>query len=581
MKLRPLRKFLTFFVIACLALGSLSACSKGGKDEGGKGDATSDGTDGSAENSNTPDDLVGTDTSDASGEGNEVEGEDVEATIVTPTVMTDSEIRKLVEDALGKKFDSIYNLQYQEEVENQLELLQKKNTYNLDKPLFVLNPYGTNRLGMYVYLNTDKDSYLEYTISVDQQDIADFTRHMYSEDAKADSEHEAYIIGLVPGVTNTVTFRSYDSKSKMTDKYVYSFDVPNVDTITQPVLDMTQEGSLEELAEGLYTVFEIGSGEKEQQGHILFYDNAGVVRSEIPLDGINANSRLEFVDGNLLYACSDHQFALVDPCGKVEHIYAVPNYRLHHDFDYDADEDCIIALATNEWAKTQEDCVLLINLETSEFAEIVNFNNIFPEVSKKRVNSATDPEGDGIGWIQLNSIQIMDTDSILVSSRALNSIIKIDNIRENPEIAYILSEPTNWEGTQYTTYLFNQNGEFNSHEGQYNITYLKDDSLDDGQYYIHMFNNSSEDGTSYFYQYLIDEDGKTYELTESFTVPASKYLGSTQKIDGNTIVCSGSAKVFGEYDAAGNLIASYSVEVPKGESLYRVYKYRMDGYWFN
>lgn len=603
MKLKAFKKLIAICLIMILAIFTMSACSKKNKDEGGKGDASSDGTDGTAQNSQTPEDLPGTDTSDATGEGNEVEGDDKEATIVKPTIITEAQMRKIVEDALGGPVTTIYDTVYQDEVEAQLETLQKKDTYNLDNPLFIINPYGTNRLGMYVYLNTEEDSFLEYTVSVDEQVVYDFTRHLYSEDTEPEAEHEGYVIGLVPGVKNTITFRSYDGDNAITDKYVYSFDMPASDTIAQPILDVTQEQSLEELSDGLFALFEIGKDRTSGAGHILFYDNTGVVRSEIPLDGNTANSRIELVDENLLYACSDNKFALVNGEGKVEYIYELKGFTLHHDFDYDADEDCVIALANNEASKTKEDSIVLLDLETGNYSELFNFTAIFPDISNSAVNSATDPEGEGIGWIQLNSIQIMDSDNIIVSSRELNSIIKVDKIRENPKIAYIIADPVFWEDTPYSTLVLDQTGGFTNHAGQYSVAYLKDDSLDDGQYYIHMFNNNYGNSTSYpefdyssitnvgtaetnadnsyYYRYKVDEDGKKYELTDSFPVPYSSVFGSTQVVDGNTLVCSGVVGVFGEYDSDGNLIAEYSVDVPEDASLYRVFKYKMDGYWFN
>lgn len=586
-----------------LAIFTMSACRKNNKDEGGNGDATSDGTDGSAENSQTPENLPGTDVSDATGEGNEVVGDDIEATVIEPTIITEAQMRQMVEQALGTSITTIYDTVYQDEVEDQLEILQMKDTYNLDHPLLIMNPYGTNRLGMYLYLNTEEDAFLEYTVSVDEQVVYDFTRHLYSNDTEAEAEHEGYVIGLVPGVRNTITLRSYNRKNAITDKYVYSFDMPASDTIAQPILDVTQEGSLEELSDGLYTLFETGQKQAGGAGHILFYDNTGVVRSEIPLDGTTANSRIEFVDGNMLYACSDHQFAFVDEDGKVEYIYNLDGFTLHHDFDYDADEDCVIALATNKANNTAEDSIVLLDLETGNYTELFNFKAIFPDIANSAVNSATDPEGEGLGWIQLNSIQIVDSDNIIVSSRELNSIIKVDRIREAPEIAYIISDPVFWQGTPYASLVLEQIGGFTNHAGQYSVSYLKDASLKNGQYYIHMYNNNYGNSTSYpefdytsitnvgtpaaaadnsyYYRYKVDEKGKTYELVESFPVPYSNVLGSTQVIDGNTLVCSGSMGVFGEYDADGNLIAEYKVTVPEGVSLYRVFKYKMDGYWFN
>lgn len=603
MNLKCLKKMFAIFLVLTLTMAMMSACGRKNKDEGGNGNATTDGTDGSAENSNNPEDLPGTDTSDATGEGNKIDGDETKATIVEATVIKEEEMRKLVEDALGRTVDTIYDMEYQDEVERQLDLLEKKDTYNLDHPLFVMNPYGTNRLGMYVYLNTEADAFLEYTVSVDDQVIHDFTRHLYSKDTEPESEHEGYVIGLVPGVVNTITFRSYDKKNAITHKYVYTIDMPKSNTITQPILDVTQEQSLEELSDGLFTLFEISKNREAKAGHILFYDNTGVVRSEIPLDGNTANSRIEFVDENMLYACSDNQFALVDEDGKVEYIYTLDGFTLHHDFDYDADEDCIMALATNTKNKTAEDSIVLLNLENGNYAELISFADLLPELSKSAVNSATDPEGEGLGWIQLNSIQIIDTDNIIVGSRELNSIIKVDRVRENPEIAYIISDPAFWKGTSYENLLLEQTGSFTNHAGQYNVTYVKDKDLEDGKYYLHIYNNNYGNSTSYpnfdytaignvgtkdkaaensyYYRYLVDEKAGTYELTESFPVPYSNLLGSTQEVDGNRIVCSGATGVFGEYDADGNLIAEYKVAVPEGDSLYRVFKYKMDGYWFN
>ena len=604
MNLKWLKRVLTVFCVLIFAMAALSACGNKTKDEGGKGDATSDGTDGSAQNSNNPEELPGTDTSDATGEGNEVKGDDKEAKMVTPTVITEAEMRTFVENALGKKVDSFYDVEYQDEVEKQLENLQKKDTYNLDQPLFIMNPYGTNRLGLYVYLNTENDAYLEYTISVDEQVISDFTRHLFSNnDTEPESEHEGYAIGLVPGMKNTLTIRSYDNKNTITDKYVYKLDVPNSNTITQPILDVTQEGSLEELSDGLFALFEIGKNQKNNKGHILFYDNAGIVRSEIPLDGNAANSRIEFVDDNMLYACSDNQFALVDEAGEVQYVYTLDGYTLHHDFDYDEDEDCVMALATKNNGTTKEDCVVLLNLQNGEYTELFNFAELFPDIAKRAVNGATDPEGEGIGWIQCNSIQIQDTDNVIVGARELNSIIKIAKVRENPKVEYIISDPTFWTGTVYSNLLLKPNGSFTNHAGQYSVTYMKDKSLKNGQYYIQMFINNYGNSTSYdnfdytvitnvgtvdkpaensyYYRYLVDEGEGTYELVDSFTVPYSNVLGSTQEVDGNRVVCSGTIGVFGEYDADGNLIVEYKVAVPENDQLYHVFKYKMDGYWFN
>ena len=245
----------------------------------------------------------------------------------------------------------------------------------------------------------------------------------------------------------------------------------------------------------------------------------------------------------------------------------------------------------------------MLDLQSGNYAEVCNMSDLLSDISKRAITTNETVGNDGIGWIQLNSIQIIDTDNVIVSSRELSSIIKIDDIKEEPEIEYIIGDPSIWNNTAYSNLVLKQSGEFPIHAGQYSVSYMKDNTLEDGQYYIHMHNNNYGDATSYpefdfasiegvgrkgadaensyYYRYMVDENAKTVKLEDSFKVPYSKLAGSTQDIDGNHIVSSGSAGVFGEYDKDGNLIAEYKLNADADIAVYRVFKYKMDGYWFN
>ena len=120
----------------------------------------------------------------------------------------------------------------------------------------------------------------------------------------------------------------------------------------------------------------------------------------------------------------------------------------------------------------------------------------------------------------------------------------------------------------YEQYLFEKENSFVSQTGQHSITYVKDDSLEDGQYYLYMFNNNfgqtstnpsynwetlgvptetdDESATSYYYKYLVDENNNTYELVESFEVPYSPYVSSVQHIADTIVVDNGMAFNFQE-----------------------------------
>ena len=157
-----------------------------------------------------------------------------------------------------------------------------------------------------------------------------------------------------------------------------------------------------------------------------------------------------------------------------------------------------------------------------------------------------------------------------------------------------------WEGTEYENLVFASQGDFTIQGGQHTITYVEDPSLAEGQYYLYMFNNnigisemrpdfdwsalgltesSASDGdTSYYYKYLVDENGGTFSLEDSFEVPYSGYVSSAQDLGGNTVIDSGIPGIFAEYDKDHELIAQYTMDTEK--FIYRVYKYDFQGFYF-
>ena len=80
-------------------------------------------------------------------------------------------------------------------------------------------------------------------------------------------------------------------------------------------------------------------------------------------------------------------------------------------------------------------------------------------------------------------------------------------------------------------------------------------------------------------KYKINENDGTYSLVQSFEVPFSAYVSSTQEYDGNLIIDSGMQGIFGEYDSNGNLIQQFQMELAD-EYIYRVYKYDFQNFYF-
>ena len=204
-------------------------------------------------------------------------------------------------------------------------------------------------------------------------------------------------------------------------------------------------------------------------------------------------------------------------------------------------------------------------------------------------------------WLHLNSVQYMEKDdSILVSSRETSTIIKVSDIGGTPTLSAFIGDPAFWADTPYADLCYAMDGDFVAQYGQHDVELVADDSLEDGQYLLRMYDNnywslSTRDGydpeladsvstsltsgdASYITFYLVDDNAKTFSLVEQHAVPYSAIVSNAQEIGGNFVVNSGVAHQFGEYDSDGNLIRAFDYDCMMNG--YRVMKGDFVGYWF-
>lgn len=498
-----------------------------------------------------------------------------------------------------EEFDTVYNRDYQQAVASVIEQYKSSQTYTMEQPLLILNPYGTNTTGLYMYFTSETPINVEYTVSVDAEEIPDFTRILYTNQAgEAVTEQEGLLIGLVPGKKNTVSLRAMDVTGKEIATSEFVVDVEDFGTVKELVLPEGSASNTDALTEGLFVLFGYDRRNMDEPRHLLFYDNNGVIRSEIPLDIKYADFRIENVNGYLLFPCADNKFILMSSTGKVMTIYEADGYMFHHDYAYDATDNKLVVLANKLSKETKEDIVLTLDLNTGVWSETLDFETLLPAALERAIKPENEKKLD---WLHLNTIMLVDSNDIIVSSRELSSIIRVNDIYGTPNVAYIIAEPSVWEGTGYEDLLLTQVGEFSNTGGQHTVTYLADESLDDGQYYLYMFNNNygvSESfpdydwttidgiGTpgnppegSYYYKYLIDTNKGTYELVDSILVPYSRIVASAQHYGDHIVICSGVNGTFGEYTTDGTLLAEYTMDVD--EFTYRAMKYSMNEFWFN
>ena len=488
-----------------------------------------------------------------------------------------------------EKIKKTYNAEEQQKIADELEKKKESQEYTLSNMLIEYNPFGTNTQSLYVYFETDSAVKVSYTIHVKEDDIADFSRNVY-QDEEYQKEHEFQVIGLIPDTENTITFYiTNEDGSTDTKEIVYEMGSLYGEEAVQ--LDTDVKQSADKLEDGLYVVL---GNDSPSMDFMYYYDNNGVLRGEVPLLGYRSH-RLIFDENSMYYSISEKKMAQVNRLGQVTKVYDLGNYKLHHDYVFDENGNMLI-LATDTTQDSVEDIVLKLDVNSGEVTEVLDLGDLFGEYKKTCVKNSSDE----LDWMHINTIQYIGNGSVLLSSRETSTIIKVDNIYDGPVVSYMIGEKDFWKDTSYVSLLLNKKGDFTIQGGQHTITYETDESLSDGQYYLYMFDNnigisetrpdydwssiglkvsSAVDGkNSKYYKYLVDENEGTFELVDSFKVPYSGYVSSAQETGDNVLVDSGLKGTFTEYDVDHKAIVTYKMDYEK--FIYRVFKYKFDGFYF-
>lgn len=436
---------------------------------------------------------------------------------------------------------------------------------------------------------------LEYTVSSEGHE--DFTRT--AKDHDQDPEvFESQIIGLVPGAENTLTttWRPEDGDPVET---TVTLTAPESQAGYSTQLERDLQGDPEQLTDGLFLL----SGSYQAGPYGFLFDNAGTMRAELPIEG-HMLDRFERYQDTLVYPVGDHTLSRVDGVGRVVDSYDLGPYEMHHDFELTEDGHALI-LASDTERDSIEDVLLSLDLSTGEYRELVDFADLLKGY-KDLTNPYEAPDSDGVvidDWLHLNSIDYHeDEDSVIVSGRENSTIIKVGGLHENPVVEYLIGTDEVWEGSGHEDELLTKVGDFSDTGGQHTVVRHDDESLEDGQHVLSMFDNSywrilsredyngpvpedasdsygtDPDEDSFVRTYLVDENQGTYTEVNNFAVPYSGVVSSAQRVGDNTVVNSGQAFVLSEHNENDEVIASYSYD---GEEYsYRGLKYSFDDFWY-
>lgn len=486
-----------------------------------------------------------------------------------------------------------YNTNLSDEAQRQINQYIWMGNYTFDHILAIADPYQTNTNSLNIYFKTDEAVKVTYTIHVEKEGISDFTRTLKNDDESGYTTDHAYqLIGLIPDTDNVITLKLCDKDGHVTNQKSFTYHAGSLKGNEEVQLKLEAGTSTEALSNGLYTVL---GNDSDDQDFVYLYDNEGVLRGEMPINGYRSH-RMLFDEDYLYMSVSQYKMAKLSRLGRVTEVYKTGDYEIHHDYVFD-EAGNILILATDTTSKTEEDLVIKLDLKTGEIDEVLDLADLYGAYKK---TTTLPKDSDTLDWMHINTIQLMEDHSILLSSRETSTIIKIKDYDSNPAIDYMIGNEEFWSASGYESKLLNQEGEFVLQSGQHSVTYVKDDSLAQGQYYLYMFNNNNtisatqpdfdwktyypgtgtavKGDASYYYRYLVDENTRTFTRTASLPIAYSGYVSSAQEYDGHLIFDCGMAGEFSEYDADQALIAKFTIQAEK--FIYRIYKYTYEGFWF-
>ena len=494
-----------------------------------------------------------------------------------------------------------YDEEVQQRLAQSLMTMMARGGYTMDAPLAVLNPFGTGSNGLYLYFTTDYNCQIRYTVTTDDESIPAYTATANSAE-EFGKVQEFLLIGLVPGQENQVTLEAVNRQGEVKQSFTFTIQMPETTSGHPNRLEAIEGESTAEMSDGLFYAM----GLSDYYGYTFFFDNDGILRYEMLLDGYHSDRILSLND-QILACVGSNKIARISRIGQVLQVYDLGRFELHHDFNWGPDGE-LVALATNSEGETVEDQLIAIDMESGEMTLLVDFsalmNDYFVTTEKVSANSSFFWQAGLWDWLHLNSVQYLEEeDAVVVSSRETSTILKVKNVHEEPAIDWMIGDEAFWQGTGFAQYSLTREGDFTPQYGQHDVTVIYDDSLPEGQYYLRMFDNNywanstrtgytptlpdtvgqalteDESIVSHVYYYLVDENAGTFQLAWSFDVPYSSVVSNVQLLEGgNYVVNSGVPQVYGEYDAEGNLIRQFQYHSMMNG--YRVMKDDFVGCWF-
>ena len=402
------------------------------------------------------------------------------------------------------------------EIDRQLTA-EQENGYTWDDLIAIVNPYQIAPLTAVILFDTPQECGVRFTVKgkTEEADI--------SGEVDAAVSHRVPVIGLYPGMENTVLLELLDENGEVTDSQEVKITTDALpETLTDAIYPVTTSGTS---AYGLTIVY----GQKTRQP--FAYDCMGDIRWYMDKKTANyglymlSNNRMIWQDTeayvpNMEKPQSTNLYEM-DYLGRAYTLYYVSGGSHHEVIEKEPGGNLLVL--TSSIQSHYEDKIQEIDRQTGEVVNELVLNDI---LDSKYVNRAD--------WAHINTVSYQpESDTILISARDLESVIKLNWTTK--EIQWILCDPRFWEGTEYESCVLQPEGDFVYHFQQHTAYQLSAD-LDGNPDTIElsMFDNHcassrksvldyyDNDDASYLLVYSIDESAKTVKQIKRIPTIYSK-----------------------------------------------------------
>lgn len=477
---------------------------------------------------------------------------------------------KLIKDSIIGQYEGIYQSNYQQEALAQMNKLKEAKIYSTENPLFIQNPFGTNSSSLYVYFGAPTQQIiLYYIVSASDETIPDFSDTMYFNSANT-LDLEGQMIGLIAGQQNKIVLDVRDDAGSKISKKAYFIDVP------AKASGVAQRLSIETSDNVEYTRGLLNYLVKEKDSsYFVFYDNNGILRGEIPTYVRQPDARILPAGNQIFYEYSDNLFALLNNLGFVVQTYSYDGGDNIIDYDYDSSQRKVL-LITEDAETLSRDKVVSLNLDSGEWYLLVDFKNLLRSYFKSLASGEEETQ-EKSDWLGLNYIYAVEGKDLIVFSKELNSIIRVNNIYSQPVIRWIIAKENQWKDTSLESLVLSISGK-NIIGTIGSVAYSTSKKLKEGQIYLSLISSQSQETSIIFGKYIVDENQNRFRLQQSLTLPSNYNNCSAIGYGTHAIIALWSESSITEYNNKGEIMLR--MILPSTNFSYRIYKYTMDRYWF-